>query len=40
MRYATSTNSIVGVNRLVRMVLALLHANGPVDKHKGPDRVG
>ena len=36
MRYATSTNSIVGVNGLVRMVWSLLHADGTVDKHEGP----
>jgi hypothetical protein len=36
MRYATSTNSIVGVNGLVRIVQALLHADGPLDKRLGP----
>jgi hypothetical protein len=36
MRYATSTNSIVGVNGLVRIVRTLLHADGTVDKQNGP----
>jgi hypothetical protein len=35
MRYATSTNSIVGVNGFVRIAPALLHADGTVDKHAG-----
>jgi hypothetical protein len=39
MRYAMSTNSMVEVNGLVRIVFALLHAGGPVDKHEAPERI-